>query len=263
MSSSLDQLLTVMAQLRDPQTGCPWDRQQSWQSLSAYTLEETYEVLDAIARDDSRDLQEELGDLLFHIVFYARIAQERNAFTFDDICRTVSAKLIRRHPHVFGPQPGGDAPDEATWEQRKATERAQKARHSALDEIPLAMPALMRAQKIQQRCAAVGFDWRSLPPVLDKVREELTEVTEALTQPQVDPAHLEEEVGDLLFAVVNLARHLRLSAEETLQKASQKFERRFRQVETQLAAGGATVDQASDAELEAVWQQVKAQEKQA
>ncbi|OSN01575.1 nucleoside triphosphate hydrolase [Lonsdalea populi] len=262
MSSSISRLLDVMTQLRDPQSGCPWDRKQTFDSIAPYTLEETYEVLDAIRRKDFDDLRSELGDLLFQVVFYAQMAQEQGLFDFSDVCDAISDKLERRHPHIFA---GADAPnaDDAlkNWEQTKSEERAEKALHSQVDDIPEALPALMQAHKIQQRCAAVGFDWKTLGPVVDKLYEEIDEVMFEAKQAVVDQDRLGEELGDMLFAAVNLSRHLGHKAEITLQDANRKFCRRFRQVEQIISGQGKTLYEASLEEMEAAWQQVKREEK--
>jgi ATP diphosphatase len=260
-SSSKQRLLGIMTRLRDPRGGCPWDRRQTFDTLAPYTLEETYEVLDAIARGDYDDLRSELGDLLFQVVFYAELAREQGLFDFDDICDAISDKLEHRHPHVFPDADGKiSAARPGQWENLKAQERAEKARTSPMDDIPDNLPALMKAQKIQQRCAAVGFDWTSLGPVVDKVHEEIEEVMYEARQAVVDEDKLEEELGDLLFATVNLVRHLGKKAETALQKANRKFERRFRQVEAIILAQGLTLQQASLTQMEAAWQQVKKQE---
>ncbi|ELM3659551.1 nucleoside triphosphate pyrophosphohydrolase [Edwardsiella piscicida] len=260
---AMQRLLTIMRTLRDPQRGCPWDLRQTFATIAPYTLEETYEVLDTIQRSDFNGLQEELGDLLFQVVFHAQMAQEQGLFDFDDVCQSICDKLERRHPHVFDAEYDGTAQASvARWEQRKQRERAQKAMDSVLDDIPQALPALMRADKIQRRCASVGFDWDTLGPVLDKVYEEIDEVMDEAQQAVVDQTRLSEEVGDLLFATVNLARHLGCRAETTLQEANRKFERRFRAVEQAISAGGQTLESASLEEMEAAWQQVKQQEKQ-
>ena len=256
-----ERLLSIMAQLRDPQTGCPWDKVQTFKTIAPYTLEETYEVLDAIEREDFADLKGELGDLLFQVVFYAQMAKEQSLFDFDDICQAVSDKLERRHPHIFDAnnQLSSDEVIEG-WEQRKSQERAEKAQFSVLDDIPNSLPALMKAYKIQKRCASVGFDWDTLGPVVGKVHEELEEVMEEATQVVVDERHLEEEIGDLLFATVNLSRHLGYKPEMALQKACQKFETRFRKIEKSLAESGKTTESATLDEMEALWQQIKLQE---
>ncbi len=260
--SSLQHLLTLMQQLRDPQHGCPWDKQQTFASIAPYTLEETYEVLDAIQRGDFTELREELGDLLFQVVFYAQMAQEQNLFDFSDICQSISSKLERRHPHIFSsPQDKAVNDINQHWEALKQQEREEKSQHSALDDIPRAMPALMRAYKIQKRCSNVGFDWNETGPVLDKVHEEIAEVMEEASRDEINPQRLEEEIGDLLFATVNLSRHLGSKAETALQKANDKFEKRFRLVESIIAAQGLTMPGATLEQMEAAWQQVKQQEK--
>ena len=264
---ALQRLLDIMRTLRDPEHGCPWDRKQTFDTIAPYTLEETYEVLDAIARKDFDDLRDELGDLLFQVVFYAQMGQEQGLFAFDDVCHAISDKLERRHPHVF-PNAALNATDAAIgseaalagWESRKAEERAEKALYSALDDIPDALPALMKAHKIQKRCKAVGFDWDTLGPVLDKVYEEIDEVMFEARQAVVDQDKLGEEIGDLLFATVNLSRHLGHKAENALQAANRKFERRFRQVEQIVIQSGRTMESATLEEMEAAWQQVKKQE---
>ncbi len=259
--NQITRLLGIMKRLRDPENGCPWDREQTFATIAPYTLEETYEVLDAINREDFEDLRGELGDLLFQVVFYAQMAQEEERFNFDDICAAISDKLERRHPHIFADGEAGTSREVlAKWEQIKTAERAEKEQHSALDDIPEALPALMRAQKIQKRCSSVGFDWHSLGPVLDKVHEEIDEVMHEAQQAVVDEAKLEEEVGDLLFATVNLARHLGTKAEIALQKANRKFERRFREVESIIAAQGLEMQRATLEQMENAWQQVKRQE---
>ncbi|WP_413483540.1 nucleoside triphosphate pyrophosphohydrolase [Morganella psychrotolerans] len=261
MSAPIERLLTIMSQLRDPQSGCPWDKAQTYDTIAPYTLEETYEVLDAIARADFDDLKGELGDLLFQVVFYAQIAQEEGRFDFSDIVNAVSDKLTRRHPHIFAKEQGISADAAISgWEQRKSKERAEKAQYSLLDDIPVNLPALMRAYKIQKRCATVGFDWDTLAPVLGKVYEELDEVMEEVNQPQVSDERVAEELGDLLFAVVNFSRHLGHKPEMVLHKACRKFEARFRQVETQIAEQGLTMESATLADMEKSWQDVKSRE---
>ncbi|MBC8952841.1 nucleoside triphosphate pyrophosphohydrolase [Xenorhabdus sp. PB62.4] len=258
---SIERLKGIMAQLRHPQNGCPWDKVQTSATIAPYTLEETYEVLDAIERNDTHALKEELGDLLFHIVFYAQMAQEQQQFDFDDICEAVCDKLERRHPHIFNQQ-AGISSEEAigSWERRKTAERAEKDQHSVLDDIPASLPALMKAYKIQKRCASVGFDWDTLGPVLDKVYEEIDEVMAEAQQAVVDETRLEEELGDLLFSVVNLSRHLGHKPEMALQKACQKFENRFRNVEKLILDKGLTLETATLDEMDAMWQQVKNQQ---
>lgn len=259
--NALDRLLNIMKTLRDPQHGCPWDRQQTYATIAPYTLEETYEVIDAIDRADFDDLRGELGDLLFQVVFYAQMAQEEGRFNFDDICNAISDKLERRHPHIFADATVADSAEVlVNWEKIKSDERKEKAQHSVLDDIPHALPALMRAHKIQKRCNSVGFDWDTLGPVLDKVYEEIDEVMHEAKQAVVDQDKLEEEIGDLLFATVNLSRHLGKKAETALQKANIKFERRFREVERIIASQGMEMQQATLEQMETAWQQVKLKE---
>lgn len=218
-------------------------------------------MLDAIQREDFSDLRDELGDLLFQIVFYAQMASEEGRFNFDDICHAISDKMERRHPHIFGDATVANSEQRGViWERTKSAERAGKQQHSALDDIPDALPALMKADKIQKRCSAVGFDWNSLGPVLAKVYEEIDEVMDEAQQAVVDEDKLEEEIGDLLFATVNLSRHLGKKAETALQKANRKFERRFRQVEQIIAAQGLAIGEATLEQMEAAWQQVKGRE---
>ena len=244
--NQIDRLLGIMQRLRDPENGCPWDKEQTFATIAPYTLEETYEVLDAIAREDFDDLRGELGDLLFQVVFYAQMAQEEGRFNFDDICAAISDKLERRHPHVFADVSASNSTEVLTrWEQIKTEERAEKAQHSALDDIPRSLPALMRAQKIQKRCSNVGFDWKTLGPVVDKVYEEIDEVMFEAKQ---------------AVATVNMARHLGTKAETALQKANEKFERRFREVERIVAARGLEMTGVDLETMEEVWQQVKRQE---
>ena len=260
--NAIERLLGIMKTLRDPEHGCPWDREQTFASIAPYTLEETYEVLDAIQREDFSDLRGELGDLLFQVVFYAQMASEADRFNFEDVCHAISDKLERRHPHLFGEATAETSTEVLkNWEAIKSAERAEKAQHSALDDIPKALPALMRAHKIQKRCHNVGFDWTTLGPVVAKVHEEIDEVMHEAQQSVVDSEKLEEEIGDLLFATVNLSRHLGSKAETALQKANDKFERRFRAVEAIIAAQGLSMPGATLEQMEAAWQQVKAGEK--
>lgn len=259
--NQIDRLLGIMQRLRDPQNGCPWDKEQTFATIAPYTLEETYEVLDAIAREDFDDLRGELGDLLFQVVFYAQMAEEQSRFNFEDICAAISDKLERRHPHIFGDAHADNSSEVlARWEAIKSAERAEKSQHSALDDIPHNLPALMRAHKIQKRCSTVGFDWTTLGPVLDKVYEEIDEVMHEAKQAVVDETKLEEEMGDLLFATVNLSRHLGVKAEVALQKANLKFERRFREVERIVTARGLEMTGVDLETMEEVWQEVKRQE---
>lgn len=243
--ASLSRLLTVMARLRDPQTGCPWDVEQSFATIAPYTIEEAYEVADAIERGDMDGLRDELGDLLLQVVFHSRIAEEAALFNFADVARQVGDKLVRRHPHVFGDAPcaGGHA----AWEAIKTTERAAAGACSAMDGVALALPALMRAEKLQRRAARVGFDWPDASGPLAKLAEELDELAQA-----DDEDAREEELGDVLFTVVNLARHLKIDPEVALRRANIKFEQRFRAVESEGPLDGLSLDQ-----LEARWQRAK------
>ncbi|WP_261815966.1 nucleoside triphosphate pyrophosphohydrolase [Vibrio gallicus] len=262
-SDNLQQLLEIMATLRDPNKGCPWDIKQSFDSIVPHTIEETYEVVDAIQNQDWSNLKEELGDLLFQIVFYAQLAKEQNLFEFDDVLEGVNEKLMRRHPHVFGEQQFATEADIAkNWEQEKAKEKARvgKIEQSILDSVPRSLPALSRADKVQKRCAKFGFDWDTIGPVVDKVHEEAQEVLdEALCVPLSQP-RVEEEVGDLLFASVNLARHLGCHPEVALNKANLKFERRFRAVEQKVKENGVIFENCDLDYLDSLWEQVKAEE---
>lgn len=256
----LQRLLTVMARLRDPDTGCPWDRQQTYASLVPHTLEEAYEVADAIAREDWAELREELGDLLFQIVFYAQIAGEEGRFDFAAIADAISEKMTRRHPHVFGDAYYASAEAQtAAWEQIKASEKASVPA-GVLDGVPLALPALSRAAKLQKKAARVGFDWGTLAPVLAKIEEELGEIRAEIAA-AAPPERLADELGDVLFAVANLARHLKIDPEAALRGTNAKFERRFRQVEHGLAACGRTPAESTLAEMDALWEQAKAAER--
>ncbi|GGW80842.1 nucleoside triphosphate pyrophosphohydrolase [Alteromonas halophila] len=262
--SHIDRLCQIMAQLRDPEHGCPWDVKQSMSSLTRYTIEEAYEVAEAVARDDMDDIQDELGDLVFQVVFYAQIAKEAGEFCFDDVCRRISDKLVRRHPHVFA---DGDrqADLSAQWEAIKAGEREAKGRtpQKLLDTVPSGLPALMYAQKLQKRCATVGFDWDKVSDVTAKVKEEVGEIEQELAARQPNPDAVEEEIGDALFAMVNLARHCQVDADTALRKAAQKFARRFNEVEAAAQQSGSTLNSLTLSEMEAFWQQVKVREKQA
>lgn len=249
----VEKLLEVMAALRDPQSGCPWDREQDFRSIAPYTIEEAYEVADAIDRRDLGALREELGDLLLQVVFHARMAQESGAFDFYDIVDAITDKLVRRHPHVFGDEHVATAAAQrSAWEAFKAEERRRTGERGALEGIALALPALSRAAKLGRRAAAAGFDWPDMCGVVEKVREELAEFEAA-----ADPQRREEELGDLLFAVANLARHANVEPEEALRCANRKFERRFMQLEEKVRASGRTWSEFDPAELEELWSQVK------
>ena len=269
----IDDLLAVMAALRTPSTGCPWDLQQTFRTIAPYTIEEAYEVADAIQRGNMADLKDELGDLLLQVVYHARMAEEQGDFAFDDVAQAIAGKMVRRHPHVFGSEverAAGAAP--GFWERAKAAERAAKAdgretdangrAASVLDDVPVALPALTRAVKLQNKAAKVGFDWPSLAPVFDKLKEELGELEDALAAPQtVDRNKVEEEFGDLLFVVANVARHLKLDPEAALRAANQKFVRRFHEIERRLAEHGRTPAQSTLEEMDHLWDEAKAAEK--
>ena len=254
-------LLRVMEQLRDPQTGCPWDKQQTFDTIVPFTIEEAYEVADAIEHGNMTDIKDELGDLLFQVVFYAQLGREQNEFDFEAIAGTVAEKLIRRHPHVFSDANVNSTQEvKLNWEAIKRQEREAKGQvedQSVLANIPKGMAPIPRAHKIQKRCAKVGFDWPELTPVVDKIQEEIEEVLEEAGREHVDHEALTSEVGDLMFAVVNLARHLNVDAEAALRATNNKFEKRFRAVETHFQQGGGSLQEASLEEMEAVWQKVK------
>ena len=268
MSGEIERLVAIMAALRTPETGCPWDLEQDFRSIAPYTIEEAYEVVDAIERGDLDDLRDELGDLLLQVVFHARLAEESGVFSFTEVVNSICDKLVRRHPHVFGD--AGSLSSEAVtaqWEAIKATEKAQRnaaAASGLLDGVPLPLPALTRAVKLQKKAATVGFDWNDARHVLDKIREETEEVAAELQTPGVEatPA-LAEEIGDLLFVVTNLARHARVDPEQALRGANAKFERRFRHIEDQLARRGVALAEATLDEMEALWIDAKRNEKKA
>jgi len=255
---SLQRLLEIMARLRDPERGCEWDVAQTFSTIAPYTIEEAYEVADAIERDDMAALKDELGDLLLQVVFHARMAEELGLFAFGDVAAAISAKMEARHPHVFGAQPDQGQSREVRWEALKAEERAAKGATSALDGVALALPALIRADKLQKRAARVGFDWDDTEGPTDKVREELTELAEAATE-----AERLEEAGDLLFAAVNAVRAHGITPEDALRAANSKFERRFKGMEAIAGKEGEVFAELPLARQEALWQQVKAGEKAA
>ena len=276
---SIADLLAVMAGLRTPGSGCPWDLEQTFKTIVPYTIEEAYEVADAIERNDMGALKEELGDLLLQVVYHARMAEERGAFTFADVADAITAKMIRRHPHVFGTaeeRAAGAAP--GFWERIKAEEREEKSRQGAdeidqqahaqsiLADIPIGLPALSRAIKLQNKAARVGFDWPSLAPVFDKLKEEFAELEAAVAStPLADSAKMdkvEEELGDLLFVAANVARHLKVDAEAALRGANQKFVRRFTRIEELLAAEGRSPAQSTLGEMDRLWDQAKAEERE-
>ena len=255
-------LLEIMAALRTPGTGCPWDLEQDFATIAPYTLEEAYEVADAIARGDLADLREELGDLLLQVAFHARMAQEQGAFDFGDVVEAITEKLIRRHPHVFGELKGATVDQvNANWERIKAQEKAERGKAGptgALAGVPVGLPALTRALKLQDKAGKVGFDWNDPMAVLAKIREECGEIEAEIKAG--DQAKATAEVGDLLFAVVNLARHLDADPEATLRAANRKFERRFGTIEQALAAEGKRPQDATLAEMDALWDAAKAAE---
>ncbi|MCC5856424.1 MAG: nucleoside triphosphate pyrophosphohydrolase [Idiomarina sp.] len=264
----IDQLIEVMAALRDPERGCPWDLKQTMQSLTPYTIEEAYEVAAAIQEGNIEDIRGELGDLLFQVVFYARVADEQAWFDFDGIAAAMADKLIRRHPHVFGDEQVGDSEDvKVRWEAIKRAEREERARQSPPEEVntvfadvPANLPAMLRAVKIQKRCASVGFDWPEATPVLDKIAEEVEEVRAELGAKHISQERVEEEIGDLLFAVVNFARHCHVNPERALQQANQKFMNRFKAVEVLVQQSPQGFAEHSLEDLELLWQQVKQRE---
>ncbi|HEX7389418.1 MAG TPA: nucleoside triphosphate pyrophosphohydrolase [Acidiphilium sp.] len=257
--SPIDRLLAVMAALRDPETGCPWDKEQDFTTIAPYTVEEAYEVADAIMKNDPSALRDELGDLLFQVVYHACIAEERGWFDFNVVAAGITEKMIRRHPHVFGDAGTRDATAQTrAWEADKAQERALKAEHGVLDGIATTLPALARAKKLAARAARVGFDWPDADAVLDKLDEEIAELRAEL--PERDKDRMEDELGDLFFVMVNLARKLGLDSEAALARANAKFERRFRGVEAALTTQGRTPEQARLDEMEGLWRQIKAAE---
>jgi len=265
----ISRLIEIMAALRTPQTGCPWDLEQDFSTIAPYTIEEAYEVADAIARHDLDDLRDELGDLLLQVVFHARMAEEQGAFGFADVVEAITDKMVRRHPHVFGDARGlSPGAVEDLWHDIKAQEKSAKAAkaaqarqgpESALAGVPVTMPALTRALKLQQKASKVGFDWNDPRAVLAKIREEADEIEAALDDGHKE--HAAAEAGDLMFAVVNLARHLDADPEGTLRMTNQKFERRFAWIERALAARGKTPSAATLAEMDALWDAAKAAEK--
>ncbi|CDX22503.1 nucleoside triphosphate pyrophosphohydrolase [Mesorhizobium sp. SOD10] len=268
-SKDISRLIEIMAALRAPKTGCPWDIEQNFSTIAPYTIEEAYEVADAIARGDFDDLREELGDLLLQVVYHAQMAEEIGEFAFGDVVEAITTKMIRRHPHVFGDEKARSAGmAKGMWEKIKAAEKAEKrdARIARgldpedhgkgfLDSVPVALPALTRALKLQEKAARVGFDWSEAAPILDKIEEEISELREALATGDASP--IKDEFGDMLFAVVNLGRHLKLDAEAALSGTNEKFRSRFHYVEQALAASGGSLEKATLDEMEALWQQAK------
>ena len=254
----MQRLLEIMARLRDPQGGCPWDRQQTFKGIAPYTIEEAYEVADAIEREDFTALREELGDLLLQVVYHARMAEEAGLFEFEQVAAGIGDKLVARHPHVFGAAEIRDAAQQTRdWETRKAVERAARSQAGTLDGIPVDLPALIRAEKLQKRAARVGFDWPELAPVFGKIHEELHELEREVSG-QGAAARLADELGDVLFAVANLARKLGVDPEQALRGTNRKFERRFQHVETRLAERNKKPEQVSLEEMDRYWDEAKA-----
>ena len=262
--SRIDALIAIMARLRDPEDGCPWDLEQDFSTIAPYTIEEAYEVADAIEQGDMAELRDELGDLLFQVAFHARMAEEQDAFAFGDVVRAICEKMIRRHPHVFGDEEQRDAGAvKGRWEDIKAAERAEKPRKPAsiLDDVPLSLPALARAVKLQNRAARVGFDWPDTSHVIDKLNEEMLELSAEVAKGG-DADRLEDEMGDLLFVYANLARHMKIDPEKALRRANTKFRRRFGRIEEKLAAQGRKPEDSTLEEMDALWDEAKAEEKQ-
>ncbi|KZX58852.1 nucleoside triphosphate pyrophosphohydrolase [Halioglobus sp. HI00S01] len=261
---TIDDLLRVMERLRDPEHGCPWDLRQDFASIVPSTLEECYELAHAIEEQDFGHVAEELGDVLFQVIFYSQLGREQQLFEFGEIVDTLVAKLVRRHPHVFANGDiegvvGGDITEaevNASWEAIKQQERGERDLHDILADVPVALPALPRAQKLQKRAASVGFDWPDVEPVLEKLEEEIGELRAALREGEA--AEIESEMGDVLFSGVNLARHLKLDAETTLRRASSKFEQRFQAMEKIARKNGESLDQLDEAALDALWERAKA-----
>ncbi len=259
--AEIERLLTIMAKLRDPDGGCPWDLEQNFATIAPYTVEEAYEVADAIEQEDKTALRDELGDLLFQSVFHAQMAKEEGAFDFADVARAISDKMIRRHPHVFGDDNTRTADEQTqSWEAQKAAERAAKGAQGLLDDVPIGLPAMTRAVKLQKRAARVGFDWTEARAILSKVHEETTEIVDAMDNKS--QAEVEEEFGDLLFVIANLARHLQVDPEHALRGTNAKFARRFAHIEERVKEDGGTLEGASLDEMEALWMEAKTLEKQ-
>ncbi len=256
-SKDISALLAIMKALRTPVTGCPWDLEQNFSTIAPYTIEEAYEVAAAIEENDLRALKEELGDLLLQVVFHARMAEEQGVFAFGDVVESVTTKLVERHPHVFG-DVNADNPEQVVtnWETIKKAERAAKAKHGVLDDVPHALPALLRAQKLQKRASSVGFDWNNPAAVVDKIAEEAAEIAEA-SKAGAPADRIAEELGDLLFAVVNLARHFKVDSETALRATNAKFIRRFHFIESELAKRGVKPEDATLDDMEALWVQAK------
>jgi ATP diphosphatase len=263
MSNQTDRLLEIMARLRNPDGGCPWDLEQNFASIAPYTIEEAYEVAEAIACGDMAELRDELGDLLLQVVFHARMAEEKDLFDFEAVAQSISDKMIRRHPHVFaGETVESTAAQTVSWEHQKASERAAKAARSghepsALDGVSVALPAQTRAVKLARRAARVGFDWPDRLPVLAKLDEEIGELRREI-EDGAEPGRLEDELGDVLFSVANLARHLDIDPEAALRRTNAKFEHRFRHVEKRLREAGRALEDATLEEMDRLWEEAKA-----
>jgi nucleoside triphosphate diphosphatase len=260
-ADQMTRLLYIMRRLRDPSTGCPWDIEQTFATIAPYTIEEAYEVADAIARNDMTELEGELGDLLLQTVYHTQIGEEAGHFSFASVARAISDKMVARHPHVFGADSREKTAEQQTadWEKIKAVERATKAQHRTLDGVAIGLPALLRAVKLQKRAARVGFDWPDIGQVLDKVVEEAREVAEA--KDRLSRSEIEEEVGDLLFVMANLARHLQVDPEAALRAANAKFTRRFNYIEDELERRGRTPSQSNLAEMDEIWNAVRVADK--
>lgn len=262
-AGAIERLLEIMARLRDPNGGCPWDLEQDFASITPYTIEEAYEVADAVSRGDMDGLKEELGDLLLQVVFHAQMAKDDGLFAFSDVVAGIADKMIRRHPHVFGEaQVATSSAQTVAWEVHKAKERAEKAAGGvagALDGVPVALPALLRALKLQKRAAQVGFDWKEATPILEKLHEEIGELI-AETKKGAPAERIQDEFGDILFVCVNLARHLQVDPEAALRSTNDKFARRFKSVEALLAAKGKTPASSTLQEMDALWNDVKREE---
>ena len=259
--AGIERLLEIMRRLRDPKTGCPWDIEQTFDTIAPYTIEEAYEVADAIERKDWSELEGELGDLLLQTVYHTAMGEEDGTFTFQSVIRAISNKMVARHPHVFGDETRDKSAEQQTrdWEAIKAAERAGKKQGGALDGVAVGLPALLRAYKLQNRAARVGFDWPCTDQVIDKIQEEAAELVEA--RDDLTHAEMTEEFGDLMFVMANLARHLKIEPEAALRAANAKFTRRFEGVEAKLKARGKTPDQSDLAEMDALWDAVKADER--
>ena len=258
-STKIDQLLEIMTRLRDPENGCPWDIEHNFKTIAPYTIEEGYEVADAIEKGDMAALKEELGDLLFQVVYHAEMAREISEFDFEDVVKAVSDKMVRRHPHVFGDDKNIKSADQQTkaWEDHKAKERDDKG-HSILDDVPVALPALVRDEKLQKRAARVGFDWPEISHVLDKIEEEIAELRAEIAKTPAPQEKVTDELGDILFALVNLARWLKVDPEDALRGTNAKFVSRFQFIEKELAAEGKTLADVSLDEMEVLWNKAKA-----